>query len=124
MDAVTAAGCAADEVPTVSLRPRRGPVGTRIRIRGRCFDPRHDYDSAYGILLIRQFNSPRDCELITGGRQRFDVNDNGTARGYLTVPRRGHCFQRRYGRNVTRGRYGLAIGCHACYVGSFQVTRR
>lgn len=29
--------------PAVSLTPQRGPVGTRVRIRGRCFDPAHDY---------------------------------------------------------------------------------
>ena len=117
------ADCASDAPPALSLRPRRGPVGTRIRIRGRCFDPRQDYNAAYGIILIRQFSRPRECELIAGGRQRFDVNDDGTGRGYLIVAARGHCFQRRYGRRVTPGRYSLAIGCHACHVGFFRVTR-
>ena len=111
--------------PVVSLTPQRGPEGTRIRIRGRCFDPAHDYDSAYGVLLIRQFTRPRECELIAGGRQRFEVDADGTATGYVVVAARGNCFQRRYRRRVTPGRYRMSIGCHACRVegGAFRVTR-
>ena len=119
-DAAAPARCGGDSPPTVTLRPRRGPVGTRVRIRGRCFDPRHDY----GILLIRQFSRPRECELIAGGRQRFDVDDDGNGRGFVVISRRGRCFQQSYGRRVTPSRYGVSIGCHACVVRSFRVTRR
>lgn len=109
----------------MTLRPERGPAGTRIRIRGRCFDPRQDHAFAYGVLLIREFTRPRECELIAGGRQRFRVAADGTARGHVVVPASGDCFQRRYRRRLTPGRYRMSIGCHACPVdgGAFRVTR-
>ncbi len=123
VDTGSAAACSPDSAPPVSLRPDRGPVGTRIRFRGRCFDPREDA-SGYGVFLIRQFSQPRECELILGGRQRFDVGEDGTARGFLVVAGRGHCTQRSYGRRATPGLYGFGIGSHASRLATFRVTRR
>ena len=118
-----AGGCGAGVLPEARLTPRSGPVGTRIRIAGRCFDPALNREIPYGVFLLRQFMHPRECELISAGRQRFRVDEDGNGRGYLVVARRGHCFQQDYGRRVTPGRYSLGIGCHACQVASFRVTR-
>lgn len=117
-----AAGCTGG--PVVELKPRAAPAGTRVRIRGRCFEPHLDLrDSGYRIILVRPFSAPRECELVAAGRQRLRVDGQGIARGFFVVPRRGHCFQRDYGRRVTPGRYRLAIGCRPCHVAAFRVRR-
>jgi hypothetical protein len=50
----------------------------------------------FGVFLFRQFTRPRECELISGGRQRV---------------------------RVTPGRYSFGLGCHACHTAYFRVTR-
>ena len=107
--------------PQVFIRPEMGPVGTRIRIRGSCFDRK--WGDGYGMFLLRQFQSPRECELLAGGRQHLAVRRSGRARGFFIVPGRGSCFQHEYDRLVTPARYSLHIGCHACDTGrTFRVT--
>jgi hypothetical protein len=96
-------------------------VGTRVRISGRCFARR--WNGGYGIFLLRQFTKPRECELIAGGRYRFRVNRAGVGRGWFTVARDGACFQHRYRRRVTPGRYTVGVGAHASFVAHFRVTR-
>ena len=105
----------------VRLVPGHGPVGTRVRITGRCF-LRH-WDSGYGIFLLREFTKPRECEIIAGGAFRFHVDRARVARGWFTVAPDGACFQHRYRRQVTPGLYQLGVGCHACAVAGFRVTR-
>jgi hypothetical protein len=105
----------------VRIVPNRGPVGRRVRISGRCFPRR--WNSGYGIFLLRQFTKPRECELIAGGRFRFRVNRAGVGRGWFKVARDGACFQHRYRRRVTPGRYEVGMGCDACAVVRFRVTR-
>jgi hypothetical protein len=105
----------------VRITPERGPVGTRVRITGRCFPRR--WNSGYGIFLRRQFTKPRECEIIAGGAFRFRVNRARAGRGWFEVARGGACFQRRYRRRVTPGRYDIGFGCHACTLGRFRVTR-
>jgi hypothetical protein len=115
--------CARDALPVVRVAPRRGPVGTRIRVSGRCFEPNFDsHRDGYGVFLLRQFRRPRECELLAGDGGRFRADGEGTARGSLRVSSRGSCFQRHYGRRLTPGRYWIHMGCHACRVGSFRVT--
>ena len=105
----------------VGIVPRRGPVGTRVRISGRCFSRR--WNAGYGIFLRRRFTEPRECEVIAGGRFRFRVDRDRDGRGWFEVARDGACFQRRYRRSVTPGRYSIGFGCHACAIGRFRVTR-
>jgi hypothetical protein len=105
----------------VRVVPRRGPVGKRVRIRGRCFPRR--WNAGYGIFLRRQFTEPRECEIIAFGAFRFRVNRARVGRGWFEVARDGPCFQRRYRRRVTPGRYYIGFGCHACTLGRFRVTR-
>jgi hypothetical protein len=105
----------------VRIAPRRGPVGTRVRITGRCFPRR--WNHGYGIFLLRQFTKPRECEVIAGGPFRFRVNRARVGRGWFEVARDGACFQRRYRRRVTPARYHVGFGCHACRIGRFRVTR-
>jgi hypothetical protein len=105
----------------VRIMPRHGPVGTRVRIRGRCFPRR--WNHGYGIFLLRQFMKPRECELIAGGRFRFRVNRARVGRGWFKVARDGACFQHRYRRRVTPGRYRVGVGTHASFVARFRVTR-
>jgi hypothetical protein len=105
----------------VRIMPRHGPVGTRVRIRGRCFPRR--WNHGYGIFLLRQFMKPRECELIAGGRFRFRVHRARAGRGWFKVARDGACFQHRYRRRVTPGRYSVGMGTHASFVARFRVTR-
>jgi hypothetical protein len=105
----------------VRITPKRGPVGTRVRITGRCFPRR--WNLGYGIFLRRQFTKPRECEIIAGGAFRFRVTRARVGRGWFEVARDGACFQHHYRRRVTRGRYDIGFGCHACTLGRFRVTR-
>jgi len=108
--------------PKVTLRPRAGPIGTRIRISipAGCF--KRDWNAGYGVFLLRQFNKPRECELIGSGGFRLRVNAVGEARGYVIAPARGHCFQHTYSRAATPGRYVVGFGCHACGGPTFTTT--
>jgi hypothetical protein len=105
----------------VRVAPRHGPVGTRVQISGRCFGRR--LDSGYGIFLLRQFTKPRECELIAGGAFQLRVNRARVGRGWFKVAHDGACFQHRYRRRVTPGRYRVGFGCHACLLARFRVTR-
>lgn len=121
-DAAQREACPRDTGPVdVRIAPRRGPVGTRMRITGRCF--RRRWNHGYGIFLRRQFTKPRECEIIAGGAFRFRVSRTRVGRGWFEVARDGACFQRRYRRRVTPGRYYVGFGCHACTIGRFRVTR-
>lgn len=108
--------------PRVRISPTEGPVGTRVQIRGSCFE--HDWDFGYGVFLNREFQDPQRCELIAGGEARLRVNKRGEARGYLIVPSDGACFQGQGRRRaVSPGGYRLGIGCHACITeATFRVT--
>ena len=121
-EASRSAACAPGSGPAdVRIVPRRGPVGTRVRISGRCFARR--WTSGYTIFLRRQVMEPRECEILAGGAFRFRVNRKREGRGWFEVARDGACFQHRYGRRVTPGRYDIGFGCHACSIGRFRVTR-
>jgi hypothetical protein len=121
-DGTESNGCPRGSGPVdIRITPKRGPVGTRVRITGRCFLRR--WNSGYGIFLRRQFTKLRGCEIIAGGGFRFRVNRARRGRGWFEVARDGACFQRRYRRRVTRGRYAIGFGCHACTLGRFRVTR-
>jgi hypothetical protein len=119
-DTTATAACSPGTVH-VRIVPEHGPVGTRVRITGRCF-PRH-WDSGYGIFLLREFTKLRECEIIAGGAFRFRVDREHVARGWFKVASDGACFQHPYRRSVTPGLYQLGIGCHACLVARFRVTR-
>jgi hypothetical protein len=121
-DTTATAACSPGSGPVrVRIVPGHGPVGMRVRITGRCF-ARH-WDSGYGIFLLREFTKPRECEIIAGGAFRFRVDRDHSARGWFKVASDGACFQHRYRRRVTPGLYELGVGCHACLVAHFRVTR-
>jgi len=103
--------------------PNHGPPGTNVAIFGDCFRSRH-WNHGYGIFLLRQFTEPRECEVIAGKDVMFSVDRDGRGTGEMTVPARGHCFQRNYSRRLTPGWYHVGAGCHACYAGRFRVTAR
>jgi len=92
----------------------------RISIPAGCF--KRDWNAGYGVFLLRQFNKPRECELIGSGGFRLRVNAVGEARGYVIAPARGHCFQHTYSRAATPGRYVVGFGCHACGGPTFTIT--
>jgi hypothetical protein len=120
-DTTATAACSPGSA-SVRLVPRHGPVGTRVRVTGRCFFYRH-WDSGYGIFLLREFTKPRECEIIAGGASRFRVDRDHSARGWFKVAADGACFQHRYRRRVTPGLYEVGFGCHACLLARFRVTR-
>jgi hypothetical protein len=121
-DAAESDSCSPGTGPVdVRVVPRHGPVGTRVRVSGRCF--RRRWDAGYGIFLLRQFTKPLECELIAGGAFRFRVNRARVGRGWFKVAHDGACFQHRYRRRVTPGPYRVGLGCHACLVARFRVTR-
>ena len=110
------------EGPILEVDPPRGSVGDRVTLSGTCF--KRNWDAGFGVFLIRQFQEPRECELLAGGRYAFHVQKDGGAKGYFVVPERGSCSQRTYGRRVTPGQYWMGVGCHACTDGvRFRVIR-
>ncbi len=130
-----AAGCPglAPDDPCLTLTPAAGPVGTRVTISGRIT---HDVamwrdefrDPAY-FVLYADFASgsglPKDCELLVGADHgRIAIATDGTVTGSFTVGSTGDCFQDDSGEHpVQPARYILSVGCHACGVADFTVTR-
>jgi hypothetical protein len=114
--------------PAAVLIPDHGPVGTRVTISVGCLVGRFQRSEvtkpAYGVFLMRDFGGPLGCELIAGGPYRVRLVGRTRAAGWFTVGRRGGCFQSDGAtRDVTPGRYVVGMGCHACVVASFRVTR-
>jgi hypothetical protein len=114
--------------PVAVLTPDHGPVGTRVSMSVGCVAGRFARSEvtapAYGVFLMRDFSGPLGCELIAGGRYRLHLVGRTRAAGWFTVGRRGGCFQSDGAtRAVTPGRYVVGMGCHACVVASFRVTR-
>jgi hypothetical protein len=121
-DTAATAACSSGTGPVgVHIVPAYGPVGTRVRVTGRCF--RRNWNSGYGIFLGRQFAQPRECEIIAGGAFELRVDSKHRARGWFKVAPDGACFLHRYRRRATPGRYRVGLGCHACRVTAFRVTR-
>jgi hypothetical protein len=111
--------------PKLKVIPSRGPVGTHFRLVGSCFPRERGLTEPYGVFLLHDFRRPKDCELIAGDpHYRFTIERNGNARGHYIVPSHGACFQHTYGRRVTPAVYRIGVGCHACLLTQFRVTRR
>jgi hypothetical protein len=109
--------------PVVKLDPASGPVGTRIEVTGSGFGSDLAGQRHIIITLNREFAD--GCGLVGGIRvNHLNIRKNGNLTGELVVMARGDCFQEP-GRHhaVTPGQYELAIGCMACNVHSFQITR-
>jgi len=108
------------------LNPSKGAVGTHVTFEGDV-DPSligQMRQPAY-FNLIRTFPEG-GCELILDlVGATIDVDDAGHVSGSFTVGREGVCFQQD-GSVVTAvpGVYYLAIGCHACFVGQFEISGR
>lgn len=113
-------------LPTVSLTPDRGPVGTVVTVQGYGFtDPfwrevASNEADGYGVFLIGR--GPGGCELIARGAYTLDISPDGHLLAALTVPSRGSCFQEGRTPEVLPGTYSVGIGCHACEVGTFEVV--
>lgn len=110
--------------PVVTLRPDSGPVGTRIRVEGSEFPRYLAGERTVIVTLNREF--PGGCGLVGGVRViSLHISKQGQLHGRLVITAHGDCFQEP-GRHhaVTPGRYQLAIGCMACDLRSFLVTRR
>ncbi|MDR2983265.1 MAG: hypothetical protein LBV34_00350, partial [Nocardiopsaceae bacterium] len=75
------------------------------------------------VTLNRQFAD--GCGLVGAIRvSHLNITKHGDLAGEPVIEARGGCFQEP-GRQhaVTPGQYELAIGCMACDVQSFQITR-
>jgi hypothetical protein len=110
--------------PVVMLRPPSGPVGSRIRVAGSGFSRDLADEPTVIVTLNREFHG--GCGLVGGVRViSLHISRQGMRHGQLVITARGDCFQEP-GRHqaVTPGRYELAIGCMACNLRSFLVTRR
>jgi hypothetical protein len=117
-----------DGGPEAVLLPDHGPVGTRVRMVVDCLVGRLERSAvtepAYGVFLLRDFGTPLACELIAAGPYRLKLVDRNRAAGWFTVASRGGCFQSDGAtRAVTPGSYHVGLGCHACFVATFQVTQ-
>ncbi|MDX6520493.1 MAG: hypothetical protein QOJ31_847 [Gaiellales bacterium] len=121
-----AQSCAGGFAPHGVVVPDHGPVGTRVSLVIDCLRGFEDAitQPAYGVFLIRDFGMPGGCELIAGGPSRIRLLEHGRAAGWFTVSRHGGCFQSQgETRSVSPGTYGIGVGCHACEVATFTVTR-
>lgn len=117
-------GCPIGTLPLdFHLRPDHGPVGTQVRISGRCFRRRWRRE-AFGLFLLKEFQRPRECELIIGGdKLQLSVGADRRGTGVFYVGRSGQCTQRDYQRRATPGVYFVGIYCHACHFAQFRITR-
>jgi hypothetical protein len=125
--------------PRLVLSPSSGPVGTRVDFFGYCFvgffKPGQDFlDWGYGLFIMNPAQDLSDpdvepnggpiCELIAGTEpQELVVDRDGTARGFLTIPSSGGCFQEDHYEAVSPGTYDIGLKCHTCGpLARFEVT--
>jgi len=109
--------------PVVTLDPDSGPVGTRIQVSGSGFSS--DLASQHDVIVTLNREFAGGCGLVGGVRvKHLNIAKNGDLTAELVIKARGDCFQEP-GRHhaVTPGQYEVAIGCMACNVRSFEVTR-
>jgi len=112
----------AQEAGSVVLDPASGPVGTPVSFVGD-IDPSlvAGVRARAYFALIRLLSA--DCELIVGVSDGVvEVDDAGHVTGSFVVGGEGGCFQTDVTRRATPGRYDLVLGCHACSVGTFEIT--
>lgn len=115
-----------EEEPQVTLRPRSGPVGTRIKIEGTGFGSEYwrslvGESGGYGAALQQMVGQ---CDLIGAGEGLGpEIDGSGRLIAELVVPAEGTCFQED-GRkqDFGAGVYDLIIGCHTCAMAEFVVT--
>ncbi len=113
-------------LPTVTVTPDHGPVGTRVHLEGDGFtDPYwqevgRTHGGGYGVFLIG--SAPGGCELIAGGDFTIRIGADGHLTAEVTVSGTGNCFQMDRTAQVRPGRYAIGIGCHACEVAEFRIT--
>ena len=112
-------------VPHGVVVPDHGPVGTRVSIVIDCLRGFQDeITQPAWVFLIRDFGGTLGCELMAGGPSRMRLLGQGRAAGWFTVSARGGCFQSQgKTRSVVPGTYGIGVGCHACEIANFTVTR-
>jgi hypothetical protein len=116
----------------LQLVPERGPVGTKVDLRGRIVSHQQLWRSQFNhpayFTLIRDLHPRVRCELLASlPKATVSINpSNNRVHGSFIVGERGDCFQPqandpdRY--RVLPGRYGLTIGAHTTTVGHFMVT--
>jgi hypothetical protein len=113
----------------VTATPNHGPVGSRIHLEGEGFTDSYwqhanqASDWAYGISMIRDYEN--GCEGIASSE---NLTGHIDPRGHLvadfTVGGTYTCFQRGGAPGpVTPGNWSIVINCHACAVGTFEVTK-
>jgi hypothetical protein len=110
--------------PTVTLRPDSGPIGTHVQVAGSGFDPDLASASVVALTLNREFTD--GCGLVGGVRIVYlHVTKEGRLNGQFVLTAQGDCFQEP-GRHhaVAPGLYQVAIGCMACDVHAFRVTKK
>jgi hypothetical protein len=115
--------------PTAKFVPDEGPAGTLVHVTGSGFNPslaNAPGPAAIGLALIRDF--PGGCEVIGGVADhplRLRVDKSGKLTGEFVISSApSQCFQEPgQKRRVTPGEYHVSIGCLACFVGTFRVTR-
>jgi hypothetical protein len=119
-------------LPTVVATPARGPVGSRVHLQGCGFTAsywqelnREQPPKQYGVSLLSANQIP-GCELIATVQQgTAHVSAAGVLTADIVIPSTGSCFQAQpdsLRHAVTPGTYTIVVVCHACDVGTFEVT--
>jgi hypothetical protein len=129
--------------PRLFLIPPAGPVGTRVSFHGYCFvgslwgrdgsgQPPGGRGDHSGLFIMNpaqdvsegNSNGGPTCELIgQANPSALFVRKDGTARGFLTIPASGACFQESRRDAVTPGTYSIGLDCHSCApLAVFRVT--
>jgi hypothetical protein len=140
--AVTPAAWATDSRPCpgglawcATVHPSRGPIGTLVHLRGQ-IDPGlgpedtkiyiHNLRADPGaVFLIRDFSSRPSCEFLGGVHAaRTRVSDAGVIRGSFIVGGSAACnHSTAKAPPLSPGNYHVNLGCQACSVDEFTVTR-
>ena len=112
----------------VQVSPSSGPVGTVIHYRGRIdthLFSKSELRDPQGQLLHGLYTDVPGCEILVSGADdhlRYNPRTKVVS-GSMRIPPTGHCNQSTREHAVVPGDYYLTIGCMACVVGDFTVTK-
>jgi hypothetical protein len=115
-------------LPSIIVTPDTAAIGSTVQVSGEHFSGRcWPYHAGPETIFLFGPDGPPGCELVAELDGAATVARDGTVTGSFTVPARGFCRMDVHNPprqpRLVPGRYSVSLGCTACAVGEFTVTK-